>query len=135
MNQERAARANNPKPSAMATVKVSHTGRPDVSPACCLTSAQVPRKRMAPANPVAKVRAAIWRVAGRHASTISKTMTNGEAKPQRVIIMKGTIVGGVSANNVVTRSMCAFGSNENKMSDGGRRRASIGVKMWKSSQK
>jgi hypothetical protein len=30
--------------------------------------------------------------------------------------------------------MC-FRSNENKMSDGGRDRASLGVKVWKSSQK
>jgi hypothetical protein len=28
-----------------------------------------------------------------------------------------------------------FASNENKMSDGGRERASLGVEMWKSSQK
>src|SRR5438132_2974814 len=30
---------------------------------------------------------------------------------------------------------CDCGSNENKMSDGGRGRASLGVKVWKSSQK
>ena len=29
----------------------------------------------------------------------------------------------------------AIGSNENKMSDGGRERASVGVEVWKSSQK
>jgi hypothetical protein len=28
-----------------------------------------------------------------------------------------------------------MGSNENKMSDGGRERSSLGVKVWKSSQK
>ena len=31
--------------------------------------------------------------------------------------------------------MCRLPSNENKMSDGGRERASLGVEVWKSSQK
>jgi hypothetical protein len=44
--------------------------------------------------------------------------------------------------NMARRTSCAFlrkviglAINENKMSDGGRGRASLGVKVWKSSQK
>ena len=33
------------------------------------------------------------------------------------------------------RHMVAWRSNENKMSDGGRGRASLGMKVWKSSKK
>ena len=37
--------------------------------------------------------------------------------------------------NRITRMANAHGSNENKMSDGGRARASLGVEVWKSFQK
>ena len=47
-------------------------------------------------------------------------------------------VGGAGRSGYENGSYCqhgAHGSNENKMSDGGRDRASIGAKVWKSSQK
>src|SRR3954453_22573679 len=37
--------------------------------------------------------------------------------------------------DVICVSTQPFGSNENKMSDGGRDRASLGVEVWQSSQK
>jgi len=59
------------------------------------------------------------------------TMALSSVEPSRIIFAAAHAIG---ISNAIARASSFIGSNENKMSDGGRDGASLGVEVWKSSQ-
>ena len=71
----------------------------------------------------------IWIDAGHFSIVISRV--------SRVVISAAKLAIGLNTSVKTRKSLqlARIRPNENKMSDGGRGRASLGVEMWKSSQK